>query len=124
MVSRFWSSASHSNFEDVGNGSQEPGTTDSQQSLINHKTMFNMSNPDIQSHDKAVSVLMVAFDFVSSPALSRLQAKVHEMPLLFAAFATIVYWTALFYYRGRTRKVITMAYYIWVLQAHCLQFIA
>ena len=67
---------------------------------------------------------MVAFDFVSSPALSRLQAKVHEMPLLFAAFATIVYWTALFYYRGRTRKVITMPYYIWVLQAHCLQFIA
>ena len=68
---------------------------------------------------------MVAFDdVVSSQGLSRLQAKAQEMPLLFAAFGTIVYWTALFYYRGRTRKVITMAYYIWVLQAHCLQFIA
>ena len=63
---------------------------------------------------------MVAFDFVvNSPALSRLQAKVHEMPLLLAAFATIVYWIAIYYYRGHTRKVITMAYYIWVLQAHC-----
>ena len=53
----------------------------------------------------------MAFDFVSSPALSRLQAKVHEMPLLFAAFATIVYWTAIFYYRGHTRKVIIIAYH-------------
>ena len=54
---------------------------------------------------------MSAFDFVDS-LLSRLQAKVHEMPLLFAAFATIVYWTVIFYYRGQTRKVITtMAYF-------------
>ena len=52
---------------------------------------------------------MSAFDFVDS-LLSRLQAKVHEMPLLFAAFATIVYWTVIYYYRGETRKVITMAY--------------
>ena len=50
---------------------------------------------------------MSAFDFVVS-SLSRLQAKVHEMPLLFAAFATILYWTALFYYRGRSQKVITI----------------
>jgi hypothetical protein len=65
---------------------------------------------------------MVAFDFVvSSPALSRLQAKVYEMPLLpvFAAFATIVFWTAIFYYRGQTRKVITTAYYFRVQQAQC-----
>ena len=53
---------------------------------------------------------MSAFDFVVS-LLSRLQAKVHEMPLLFAAFATIVYWTVIFYYRGQTRKVINMAYF-------------
>ena len=54
---------------------------------------------------------MVAFDdVVSSQGLSRLQAKAQEMPLLFAAFGTIVYWTALFYYRGHTLKVITMAY--------------
>ena len=53
---------------------------------------------------------MSTFDFVVS-SLSRLQAKVHEMPLVFAAFATIVYWTVLFYYRGQTRKVITMAFF-------------
>ena len=53
---------------------------------------------------------MSAFDFVVS-SLSRLQAKVHDMPLFFAAFATILYWTVLFYYRGQTRKVITTAYY-------------
>ena len=57
----------------------------------------------------ASSILMSALDFVVSP-LSRLQAKVHEMPLLFAAFATIVYWTVIYYYRGQTRKVITMAF--------------
>ena len=51
---------------------------------------------------------MPSFDFIAS-LLSRLQAKVHEMPLLFAAFATIVYWTVISYYRGQTRKVITMA---------------
>ena len=56
---------------------------------------------------------MSAFDFVVS-LLSRLQAKVHEMPLLFVAFVTIVYWTVLFYYRGQTHKVITMAYYFWL----------
>ena len=39
------------------------------------------------------------------------------MPLLFAAIATILYWTAIIYYRGRTRKVVTMAYYLFVLQA-------
>ena len=54
---------------------------------------------------------MDAFDFVVS-SLSKLQAKVYDMPLFFAAFATILYWTALFYYRGQTRKVITMAYYL------------
>ena len=52
------------------------------------------------------------FDFVTS-SLSRLQDKVHEMPLLFVAFATIAYWTGLFYYRGQTRKVITI---YWVQQ--------
>ena len=54
---------------------------------------------------------MSAFDFVVN-SLSMLQGKVHDMPLFFAAFATIVYWTALFYYRGQTRKVITMVYYL------------
>ena len=65
-------------------------------------------------------LLMSAFDFVFS-LLSRLQAKVHEMPLLFAAFATIVYWTVILYYRGQTRKVITMAYFLSVrqLDAQC-----
>ena len=60
---------------------------------------------------------MSAFDPVVS-LLSRLQAKVHEMPLLFAAFGTIVYWTVLYYYRGQTRKVITMAYFFW-LETQC-----
>ena len=58
---------------------------------------------------------MSAFDFVVS-SLSRLQAKVHEMPLLFAAFATIVYWTVISYCRGQTRKVITMALFFLVQQ--------
>ena len=49
---------------------------------------------------------MSAFDFIVS-LLSRLQTEVHEMPLLFAAFATIV--SVIFYYRGQTRKVISMA---------------
>ena len=44
--------------------------------------------------------------------LSRLEAKVHEMPLLFATFATIIYWMVLLYYRGQTRKVITMAFFL------------
>ena len=56
---------------------------------------------------------MSVFDSVVS-SLSRLQAKAHEMPLLFAAFVTIVYWTAISYYLGQTRKVITMAYFFWV----------
>ena len=57
------------------------------------------------------SLTMPAFDsdFVVG-SLSRLQAKVLEMPLLFAAFATMLYWTVISYYRGQTRKVITMAY--------------
>ena len=55
---------------------------------------------------------MPTFDFqVVVGSLSRLQAKVHEMPLLFAAFA-IVYSTVIFYYRGQTRKVITMPYFL------------
>ena len=53
---------------------------------------------------------MSAFDFVVVSSLSRLQAKVREMPLFFAAFATIVYWAAISYYRGQTRKVITMVF--------------
>ena len=60
-------------------------------------------------------ILMSAFDFVVS-SLSKLQAKVHEMPLLFAAFATIVYWTVVSYYCGQTRKVITVVYFYWVQQ--------
>jgi hypothetical protein len=52
---------------------------------------------------------MPPFDFVVS-SLSTLQAKVHETPLLFAAFTTIVYWTVISYYHSQTRKVITMAY--------------
>jgi hypothetical protein len=43
----------------------------------------------------------VMFDFV----IGSLQAKLHEMPLLFAALATIVYWTVLYYYHGQTHKV-------------------
>jgi hypothetical protein len=58
---------------------------------------------------------MSAFEFVVSFP-SRIQAKVHEMPLLFAAFATIIYWMVLLYYRGQTRKVITMAFFFWVQQ--------
>ena len=57
------------------------------------------------------SNLMPAFDFVVS-SLSRLQAKVHEMPLLFAAFTTIVYFTVKFSYRGQTSKVITIAFFL------------
>ena len=58
---------------------------------------------------------MSTFDFkfvVSSLPVSKLQVigSVHEMPLLFAAFATIVYWIVIFYYHGQTRKVITIAY--------------
>ena len=40
--------------------------------------------------------------------LTRLQAKINEMPLMFAAFATIVYFMVIVYYRGETRKVITI----------------
>ena len=61
---------------------------------------------------------MSAFDFFVG-SLSGLQAKVHEIPLLFAAFVTIVYWTVLFYYRGQTRKVITMAWFFWDAAAQC-----
>jgi hypothetical protein len=54
-------------------------------------------------------ILMSAFDFVVNP-LSMLQVGVHDMPLLFAAFATIVFWTAISYFRGQTRTVITTTY--------------
>jgi len=50
---------------------------------------------------------MSVFDFQVVVGLpSRIQAKVHEMPLLFAAIATIIYWMVL-YYRGpsQTRKL-------------------
>jgi hypothetical protein len=59
---------------------------------------------------------MSTFVFVVS-SLSKLQAKMHEMPLLFVTFATIIYWMVL-YYRGQTIKVITMAYCLGV-QAQC-----
>ena len=58
---------------------------------------------------------MFAFDFIVSLLPTRLQVKVlHEMPLLFVALATMVYWTVIFYYRGQTRKVITMPYFFGV----------
>jgi hypothetical protein len=60
---------------------------------------------------------MSAFDSVVGLP-SRIQAKVHEMPLLFAAIATIIYWMVL-YYRGQARKVITMAFFWVQLEAQC-----